>query len=138
MRAKTLDRLGPFIPPLLVLAAAVALRIFAIEPSHIGHACDPDPWSGWCGARTALIMAFRFQEIGWVALVLGILATFLRRVWLGQLALSLGCAGLVLYSYEPAVFGALLGALVIFRPPPGPPARAGARSTPGSASSESR
>jgi hypothetical protein len=124
-----LRRLRPFILPLLVLGVAMALRTFAIEPSHIGHACDPAPWSGWCAARTALIMAFRFQEIGWAALAIGLAATFLRRAWLGQLALALGLAGLVLYSYEPAVIGALLGALVLFRPrrgplPPAMPARA--------------
>ena len=124
----------PFLLPLLVLAAAYALRLLAIEPSHIGHACDPNPWSGWCAARTALIMSFRFQEIGWVALAVGIIATFVRRQWMGQAALALGLAGLVLYSYEPAVIGALLGVLVIFRPRPDrqPP---GARPPAGIASS---
>jgi hypothetical protein len=116
-------RLRPFILPLLALAAAFALRLQVIEPSHIGHACDPAPWSGWCAARTALIMTFRFQEIGWAALIVGVAATFLRRPWLGQLALALGFTGLVLYSYEPAVVGALLGALVIVRPRPDPQPR---------------
>jgi hypothetical protein len=131
------SRLRPFAPPLLALVLAIALRLFAIEPSHIGHLCDPAPWSGWCGARTALIMSFRFQEIGWAALAVGMLATFVRRAWLGQLALSLGLAGLVLYSYDPAVIGALLGLLVIFRPLPGRPVRLGGPRTTGSASSES-
>ena len=107
-----------FVLPLLALVAALALRFFAIEPSHLGHLCDPAPWSGWCAARTALIMAFRFQEIGWAALLVGVVATFVRRPWIGQLALALGLAGLVLYSYEPAVIGALLGALVLLRPGP--------------------
>lgn len=115
-----MKRLRPFLLPLLALAAAVALRLYAIEPSHIGHACDPAPWSGWCGARTALIMTFRFQELGWAALAVGLVATFVRRAWLGQLALALGLAGLVLYSYEPAVVGALLGTLVMLRPRRGP------------------
>jgi hypothetical protein len=130
--------LRAFALPLLVLGLAMALRVFAIEPSHIGHACDPAPWSGWCGARTALIMAFRFKEIGWAAMAVGVLATFVRRAWLGQLALSLGLAGLVLYSYEPAVIGTLLGALVVFRPLPGPTTRARALPTAERASSESR
>ena len=68
-------RLRLLAAPLLVLLLALVLRTFVIEPSHIGHACDPAPWAGWCAPRTALIMAFRFQEIGWAALVLGILAT---------------------------------------------------------------
>ena len=101
--------------PLLALALAAALRVWVIEPSHIGHACDPDPWSGWCALRTALVMSFRFQEIGCVAFAAGVAATFLRRNWLAQLAMSLGLAGLVLYSYEPAVVGALLGLLAAVR-----------------------
>ena len=83
-------------------------------------------------------MTFRFEEIGWAALAIGVLATFLRRAWLGQLALALGLAGLVLYSYEPAVIGALLGALVLFRPRPGRRTRAQSAATSGIASSESR
>ena len=114
-----MNRLRPFALPLAALAIAFALRTFAIEPSHIGHACDPGPWSGWCAARTALILTFRSQEIGWAALAAGVAATFWRRRWLGQVALALGLTGLVLYSYEPAVIGALLGALVLFRPQPG-------------------
>lgn len=132
-----MNRLRPFVLPLLALALAFALRLYAIEPSHIGHACDPSPWSGWCAARTALIMTFRFQEIGWAALAAGIAATLLRRAWLGQLALALGFIGLVLYSYEPAAVGALLGALVLFRPRPGPPAPL-AHPSVATASSESR
>lgn len=131
-------RLRAFALPLLALAVALALRVFVIEPSYIGHACDPEPWSGWCAARTALIMTFRFEEIGWVALVLGMLATFLRRAWLGQSALALGLAGLVLYSYEPAVIGALLGALVIFRPLPDRQIQGGSEATTGIANNESR
>ncbi|HZH07750.1 MAG TPA: hypothetical protein VEY69_13840 [Lautropia sp.] len=129
--------LRPFFLPLLALAIAFALRLYVIEPSHIGHACDPGPWSGWCAARTALIMTFRFQEIGWAALAAGIAATLLRRAWLGQLALALGFLGLVLYSYEPAAIGALLGALVLFRPRRGPPLPPGPPSV-ASASSETR
>ncbi len=110
-----------FIAPLLALAAAIAIRLLVIEPSHVGQACDVAPWDGWCAGRTALVLSFRYQEFGWFALVIGIIATFLRRRWLGQVALALGLAGLVLYSYEPAVVAALLGVLVLFRPRPDPP-----------------
>ncbi len=68
-----------------------------------------------------MLSVSRYQEFGWFALVIGIIATFLRRRWLGQVALALGLAGLVLYSYEPAVVAALLGVLVLFRPRPDPP-----------------
>jgi hypothetical protein len=132
-----LNRLRLFLLPLLALAVAIGLRKFAIEPSYLGHACDPGPWSGWCAARTALIMTFRFQEIGWAALAVGVVATLWRRAWLAQIALALGLAGLVLYSYEPAVIGALLGALVLFRPRPGLEAPA-VRASAGNASIETR
>jgi hypothetical protein len=134
---RLLPFLRPFLLPMLALAVAIGLRLLVIEPSHIGHACDPAPWSGWCAARTALIMSFRFQELGWAALAVGIVATLARRRWLGQLALALGFAGLVLYSYEPAVVGALLGTLVIVRPRPGRLLRAGLPAA-GIANTESR
>ncbi len=133
-----MTRLRLLAAPLLVLLLALGLRTFVIEPSHIGHACDPAPWAGWCAPRTALIMAFRFQEIGWAALALGVLATVVRRAWLATLALSLGLAGLVLYSYEPAVIGALLGALVLVRPLPRRSRPPGAAAVPDSASSGNR
>jgi hypothetical protein len=104
----------------LVLAAVIgaiafALRTFAIEPASIAHACDPAPWHGTCAARTALMRSFVHQEIGWAALVVGVLATVLRGRRTAAAALGLGAAGLVLYSYEPAAVGALLGLLVLVR-----------------------
>lgn len=122
-RSNRFNPIAAFAVPLLALGLAMALRVWVIEPSHIGHACDPDPWAGWCAARTALIMSFRFGELGWAALAVGVIATFWRQPWLAQLAMALGLAGLVLYSYEPAAVGLLLGLLVVFRPRPRPPAR---------------
>ncbi|MGE0800529.1 MAG: hypothetical protein AB7G13_08995 [Lautropia sp.] len=102
--------------PLAALAIAIAIRMLVIQPAAVGQACDVAPWDGWCAARTALVLSFRYQEFGWFALAVGVLATWLRRRWLGHAALALGLAGLVLYSYEPAVVAALLGALVVARP----------------------
>jgi len=98
-----------------VLAAALAARHLAIEPAAIAHACDPAPWSGACALRSALILGFVNQALGWFALASGALATLRRGRWLAALAVWAGAAGLVLYSVEPAAVGALLGMLVLAR-----------------------
>jgi hypothetical protein len=99
----------------VVGVVAFALRTFAIEPAWIAHACDPAPWHGACAARTALLRSFVHQEIGWAAFAAGVFATVLRGPRAATAALALGAAGLVLYSYEPAAVGALLGLLVLVR-----------------------
>ncbi|MCX7231825.1 MAG: hypothetical protein NTW15_22980 [Burkholderiales bacterium] len=99
----------------VALAAALALRHLAIEPASIAHACDPQPWAGACALRSAAVRLFVNQEIGWLAFVAGAAATVQRGPRLATAALAAGAAGLVLYSYEPSAFGALLGALVLAR-----------------------
>jgi hypothetical protein len=113
----------PALPAIAALAAALALRHLAIEPAAIAHVCDPAPWAGACAARTLAILTFVNQELGWLALGAGVVATLARSRPLASLALACGCAGLVLYSYEPAAVGTLLGLLVLVR------ARAQAAST---------
>ncbi len=104
------------IVPALALAAALAVRLLAIEPAHVGQACDVAPWEGWCAARTALVLSFKHKELGWFALAIGVLAAVLRHRWLGTTALCLGLASLILYSYEPGAVAAVLGVLVVLRP----------------------
>ena len=111
--ARRSERLAPTLAlAAAVLAIAFAARHLAIEPAAIAHACDPAPWAGACAARTLVILGFVNQEVGWLAFGAGVLATLLRAPRLATLALAAGCAGLVLYSYEPAAVGALLGLLV--------------------------
>ncbi len=102
-------------PALAALIVAELLRHLAVEPAAIAHACDPAPWSGWCAARSALVLSFATQGIGWAALAAGAYATWRRDARWAQAALVLGSAGLVLYSFEPSVLGALLGAMVLVR-----------------------
>lgn len=108
----------------VVALAALALRALAIEPAAIAHACDPAPWQGACAARTALLRTFVHQEIGWFAFAAGTVATVLRVPRLATVALAAGAAGLVLYSFEPAAVGALLGLLVLVRASAQPPSTA--------------
>lgn len=102
-------------PTLLVMLAAGLLRYYAIEPEAIAHACQPDPWSGLCGARSALIQLFLGQRIGWAALLVALVALGLRRRWVASLALALAGAGLVLYSPEPSAAALVLSLLVLSR-----------------------
>ena len=77
-----------------VLAAALAARHVAIEPAAIAHACDPAPWSGACALRSAVILGFVNQALGWFALACGAPKAGRRQrahnlVWLYR-----GCVGL--------------------------------------------
>lgn len=110
-------------PVLLVLALALVLRHAVVEPAAIAHACEPAPWSGWCAGRTLLVLGFATQGIGWLALAAGVLATLRRGRRSAWLAVLAGAAGLVLYSFEPSAFGALLGLLVLVRVPSSPGTR---------------
>jgi hypothetical protein len=112
---------------LLALVVAALVRHRLIEPAAIAHLCDPDPWRGACAFRSALIRLFVNQEIGALALVAGVIATFGRSARWATLGLSAGAAGLVLYSYEPAAVGALLSVLVLAR---SQPLQASTRSSP--------
>ncbi len=103
------------LPTLLALAIAMVLRHWVVEPAAVAHFCDPQPWQGWCAARTALVMSFLHQRIGWLALGLGVLAFATSGRLLGQLALVVGALGLILYSYEPSAIAVLLGALALVR-----------------------
>ncbi|MFT3801407.1 MAG: hypothetical protein QM766_09335 [Burkholderiaceae bacterium] len=100
----------------LSVAVALALRHFAIEPPAIGHACDVARWQGWCAARTTLLMTFQHQQLGWIALVLGVLALWTRRAAIGHAGLVFGCLGIVLYSYDTAALGLLASLLALCRP----------------------
>jgi hypothetical protein len=102
-------------PALVVLLVALLARYWMIEPAEIAFACEPTPWSGACAIRSLLIRTFVNQEIGWIALVAGLVATLARARRIAALALACGCAGLVLYSFEPAAVGALLALLVLVR-----------------------
>ncbi|MDO4905101.1 MAG: hypothetical protein Q4A16_06080 [Lautropia sp.] len=102
--------------PAIALTIALLLRYQVVENTGIALACDVSPWEGLCAGRTALVLSFANQELGWIALAIGVAATLLRHRLLGQLALAGGLLGLILYSYEPAALAALLGLLVIARP----------------------
>lgn len=102
-------------PAALAMLLAALLRYFVVEPEAIAHACQPDPWSGLCAARSLLIQSFLGQRIGWAALLVALAALILRRRGVARLALALAGVGLVLYSPEPAAAAAVASLLVLAR-----------------------
>ena len=128
-----------FLIVLVVLAAASLFRYAAIEPAPIRHACASVPWEGWCALRTVLMLPFRHQEIGWIAMAAAAVGFVLRSAVRRPLAsaapilarggLYLGAAGLVLYSADPSAVAALLGAFTLVRLRAGDPQPTASTST---------
>lgn len=106
-------------PPLAAAALVFVLTWYVrrhyIEPEWIAFACEPDPWQGWCAVRSAVIQTFAQQGLGWASLAAAVLALVTRAALPAYVALLCGMAGLVLYCYEYAAVGALVGLLVIVR-----------------------
>ena len=112
------------------LLLALAARYLLIEPPAIATACSSAPGQGWCPLRSLLVASFQFKQPGWAALVCGAIAWLvapgkggqsvpLSRTRIGSLfsltALGLGAIGLVLYAFDPAAVGALLGVVALCR-----------------------
>ena len=91
---------------------AIAL---VVESTDLALHCDMHRWEGWCGVRTALVLSFFRQDLGWVALVLSLLACWRQSLLMARLSLALAVAGLILYSYEPAAVAALVAAMLLAR-----------------------
>ena len=102
-------------PALAAGALALVVRHFVIEPAAIAHLCDPQPWQGWCALRSTLLQLFLQQRLGWFALAAGVFAFASGRPLAARLALAIGIAGLILYSYEPSAVGTVLAALALSR-----------------------
>lgn len=98
-----------------VLAAALLARYAWIEPAHIGYLCNASNGPWWCTLRRALILSFAFNGLGYASLILGVLALIVRWRSIALLALCFGVSGVVLYCYEFAAVGLLLGVLTLAR-----------------------
>jgi hypothetical protein len=107
--------LWPTLGVVAALAAALALRFYAVEPRAIGFACQAlvPPW--WCGVRHAFVLSFQWGLWGGVALVLGVLALVGRSRGAAVAALIAGAAALTLYNPETGAVGFLLGLLSALR-----------------------
>jgi hypothetical protein len=93
------------------LAAALALRFYAVEPRAIGFACQAaaPPW--WCEVRHFFVLSFQWGLWGAAALALGALGLINRSRGAALAALIVGAAALTLYNPETGAAGFLLGLL---------------------------
>mgnify|MGYP001002469673 FL=1 len=108
-------RLKDLTYPAIALVVALLLRYLVVESTDLALHCDMHRWEGWCGVRTALVLSFFRQDLGWVALVLSLLACWRQGLLMARLSLALAVAGLILYSYEPAAVAALVAAMLLAR-----------------------
>lgn len=108
-------RLKDLTYPAIALVVALLLRYLVVESTDLALHCDMHRWEGWCGVRTALVLSFFRQDLGWVALVLSLLACWRQNLLMARLSLALAVAGLILYSYEPAAVASLVAAMLLAR-----------------------
>lgn len=107
---------------LKVLLFAVALaalmqtiRLLLVEPDEVAKACLADATAWRCRLRDLVIQGFARNLYGPISVIAALLA------WLGGLrsfavlAMVAGMAGAVLYSFDLAAVGLLLGALLLAR-----------------------
>lgn len=96
-------------------AIALALRFGIVEPESVAATCLAKGAPGWCWIRDAVIAGFSHNWFALSSLAAGLLAVVIRSRGIAVLALVLGVAGSVLYRFDLAGVGLLLGALVFAR-----------------------
>jgi len=80
-------RLKDLTYPAIALVVALLLRYLVVESTDLALHCDMHRWEGWCGVRTALVLSFFRQDLGWVALVLSLLACWRQSLLMARLSL---------------------------------------------------
>lgn len=100
---------------LAVLALALWVRANWIEQESFGFFCDGGGQTLVCKLRWLTVLSFNQLGLGYVALFLGVLAALTRSGQVGLVAAWFGMAGLVLYCWDYAAVGFLLGVLTLAR-----------------------
>jgi len=92
-----------------------AIRLLLIEPEGVAQACalDASPWH--CQLRALIVAGFAHHLYGPVSLVAALLAWVSGLRVLAALAMLSGMAGMVLYTFDIAALGFVLGALQLAR-----------------------
>ncbi len=106
---------SPWLLILFSLALSLWVRSQLIEQSELGFFCDSGGQTATCKIRWLIIQSFHTEGLGYFALFLGLLATLTRSAFIGLLAGIVGVSGLVLYCWDYAAVGFLLGVLVVAR-----------------------
>lgn len=92
-----------------------AIRLLLIEPDGMARACamDASPW--FCWLRALVVAGFAHHLYGPISLVAALLAWVSGLRVLAALAMLSGMAGMVLYTFDIAAMGFVLGALQLTR-----------------------
>ena len=111
---------GPLFQVVAVGAVAtlcmLAVRFYIVEPESLASACAAGAADWRCSLRALVVYGFVNNVFGLASFIAGVLATIARWRWLAVIAMCAGVAGAVLYRFELAGVGLLLGALVLARP----------------------
>ncbi len=110
-------KFNPF-PWLLILASlafSLWLRYSLIEQNELAFFCDGGGQTALCKFRWLVVQSFHTQGLGYFALFLGVLSAATRSAFLGISAGIVGMAGLILYTWDYAAIGFLLGVLTLAR-----------------------
>jgi len=99
----------------LLTAIMQAVRLLLIEPAGIAQACalDASPWH--CQLRALVVAGFAHHLYGPISLVAALLGWVSGLRVLAALAMLSGMAGMVLYTFDIAALGFVLGALQLVR-----------------------
>ncbi len=105
----------PWLAILAMLALAFWTRSQLIEQDELGFFCDGGGMTPVCKIRWLVVQSFNHFGLGYFGLFLGVLAAVTRSGLIGLLASLAGMAGLVLYNWDFAGVGFLLGVLTLAR-----------------------
>jgi hypothetical protein len=100
----------------LVIGATILAKYRLIEPMSYASACErhEGPWLG-CMLRQALVVLFVKNIAGMASTLFGAWSTVTRTRGLALAAIAMGGVSIVLYRFDAAVVGVLLGLLVVAR-----------------------
>jgi len=104
-----------FLMTALIAAAFLAIRFLLVEPDEVAIACTSQVLTFSCKLRNAAIYGFAHHIFGPLSLIAVVLG------WIGAMrlfavvAIIAGLGGMVLYDFDIAGFGMLLGVVLYLR-----------------------
>jgi len=105
----------PWAAILAVLALTLWVRSQLIEQNELGFFCDGGGGTLTCKIRWLIVQSFNHFGLGYFGLFLGLLAVVTRSGFVGLWAGIVSMAGLLLYNWDYAAVGFLLGVLTLAR-----------------------
>ena len=104
-----------FLITTLTAVAFLAIRFLIVEPDEVAAACAAQATAFSCKIRSAAIFGFSRHLFGPISLVAAALAWVGAMRLFAVIAMMTGIAGMVLYDFDLAGFGMLLGAVLYAR-----------------------